>query len=519
VVDLNSSEANKTSADILNMKMYKSAVPNVRYWNNSEKRYYIGTEDGGVKVDTATSPEITHVQEYIATEDITAGDVVSMLKNGEIIVGSDDGGSINIGTESVFNAGSIENVSSIVIDETHFIVAYADPNDSGKGKAILGSINGDSISFGNEYIFNNGNTSYTKAIKLDENRFVVSYRDNGSSDYGRSIVGTISNDTIAFGNEYRFNNAQTSPSTSLQLDNSRFIVTYKDGGNSGNGTAIIGTVTGTAISFGNEYVFNNGNTSFTSSVKVDNNLFVITYKDSAHLGYGTATVGTITGTSISFGNEYVFNPGTTNHLSSIKKDQNNLIITYKDGDNSGYGTATVGTIAGNAISFSDEYVFNYGTTDYIVSELIDDERFIISYRDHDNSGHGTAIVGFVNNNAIHFGNKYVFNEGSTNHIATSSIDSTHFIISYRDDANNYYGTSIAINVSPYAPSIYIGIANETKATGESVPVTIAGISNTLSGLIPNQDYYADDEGVLSTNASGIKIGTAISDSILNIDID
>ena len=42
------------------------------------------------------------------------------------------------------------------------------------------------------------------------------------------------------------------------VEDGRVFIAYRDGGNSNQGTAIIGTVSGTSISFGSETVFNDG---------------------------------------------------------------------------------------------------------------------------------------------------------------------------------------------------------------------------------------------------------------------
>ena len=45
--------------------------------------------------------------------------------------------------------------------------------------------------------------------------------------------------------------------------NEKVVIAYRDQGNSNQGTAIVGTVSGTSISFGSEVVFNSGNTDIS----------------------------------------------------------------------------------------------------------------------------------------------------------------------------------------------------------------------------------------------------------------
>ena len=62
--------------------------------------------------------------------------------------------------------------------------------------------------------------------------------------------------------------------------NNKIVISYSDGGNSDYGTAIVGTVSGTAISFGTAGVFESANSMYISSTFDSNlNKIVIAYQD------------------------------------------------------------------------------------------------------------------------------------------------------------------------------------------------------------------------------------------------
>jgi hypothetical protein len=44
--------------------------------------------------------------------------------------------------------------------------------------------------------------------------------------------------------------------------------------------------------------------------------------------------------------------------------------------------------------------------------------------------------------AISYSSEYVFNSATTYYISVSALDSTHFVVGYRDDGNSSYGTAI-----------------------------------------------------------------------------
>ena len=224
---------------------------------------------------------------------------------------------------------------------------------NGQVEAVSISGLAESIPAGSESVFNSGSSNY-KSISFDPNnsgKFVISYNDQGNSNYGTAIVGTISGTSISFGSEYVFDTGY-SVFTSVSFDpnnSGKFVVCYRNLTNSSYGTACVGTVSGTSISFGSEFVFNSANTGETSISFYTNNSgkFVACYRDGGNSNYGTAIVGTISGTSISFGSESVFNSGATNYISSSfdPNSSGKFVVCYRDGGNSNYGTAIVGQVS------------------------------------------------------------------------------------------------------------------------------------------------------------------------------
>jgi len=169
----------------------------------------------------------------------------------------------------------------------------------------VGTVTGNIITYGSEYVFNSAVTYYCSTITLDTTHFVVAYRNGASSPYnGTAIVGTVSGSTITYGSEFVFNSASTSYISAAALDVTHFIVAYGDD-NSGDGLAIVGTVSGSTITYGTENEFNN-EARYIAATSLDANHFVVAYQDYDNY-FGTAIVGTVSDTTITYGTEYVFN--------------------------------------------------------------------------------------------------------------------------------------------------------------------------------------------------------------------
>ena len=323
---------------------------------------------------------------------------------GKAVVGTVSGTSISFGTEVQFNSGytTFPSISFDPNTANSFIIAFSDGGNSYHGKVVVGIISGTSISFGSEIVFNSATTLQVTASfdPNTANKFVVAYRDSGNSSYGTARVGSVSlGDSITYGSEVVYNSA-SSNNNSIAFDpntSGKFVVSYRDS----NGAAIVGTISGTSISFGTEVVFNSGSTSFGTTFFDPNtaNKFVVAYQDTGNSSYGTAIVGTVSGTSISFGSEVVFNSANT-ELTVVAFDPSNagkLAITYADYGNSQYGTVIVGTVSGTSISFGTEIVYNAGAVarQSISFDSNVSGKFVIAYKDGGNNSYGTAILGSI----------------------------------------------------------------------------------------------------------------------------
>ena len=150
------------------------------------------------------------------------------------------------GTAAEFESGGIVFTASVYDpDANRIIVAYSDAGDSDKGKAVVGTVNGTSISFGTPVEFEAGNTSVGGVTyDTNANRVVIAYKDAGNSNYGTAIVGTVSGTSISFGTAVVYNSGEsTEQAITFDSSNNKVVICYRDNANSNHGTAIVGTVT------------------------------------------------------------------------------------------------------------------------------------------------------------------------------------------------------------------------------------------------------------------------------------
>lgn len=306
------------------------------------------------------------------------------------------------------------------------------------------------ITYGSKKVFNSEQTAEISTTSLDASHFVVAFRkDSAHNYYGTAIVGTVTGTSISYGSEYVYNADRSDGNQVICLDASHFIVIYEDFNDNYDGTAIIGTVTDTdVIEYGTEYDFHSsGRCMSLAATKLDASHFVATYRNSTT--FGGATVITVSPTYvISSGTEKVFNDASTEHISVTSLDATHFVVAYKDGGSSNKGTAIVGTLDGTSISCGSEKVFNDAITDYISVTSLDATHFVVAYRDEGGDDYGCSKVGTVSGTgesaSIVFGSESesVFNEANSRYISVASLDASHFVVVYRDDGNNLKGTAI-----------------------------------------------------------------------------
>ena len=121
-------------------------------------------------------------------------------------------------------------------------------------------------------VFESAATSRISATTLDSTHVLMAYRDEGNSNFGTAVVGTISGDSITYGTPVVFEAATTWVPSATTLDSTHVLIAYRDGGNGSYGTAVVGTISGNSITFGTPVVFNSAWTVYISATALDSTM-------------------------------------------------------------------------------------------------------------------------------------------------------------------------------------------------------------------------------------------------------
>ena len=456
----------------------------------------------------------------IASGALATGDTVIVNADGTVSVVDATAGPPGLGSSVAFNAADIYfTASAFDSNSNKVVIAYRDDGNSRKGTAVVGTVSGDSITFGSDVVFDPSTEARPFSVVFDSssNKVVISFIVPDTN--GSSIVGTVSGNSISFGSSTTFTtNTIISLDATFDSNSNKVVIVYRDENNSNRGRAVVGTVSGTSISFGGSSNFTTNTATFVAvTFDSSNNKVVAAIRDGSNSNYGTAFVGTVSGTSISFGTGVVFESATTNYpKAAFDTNLNKVLISYSDGGNSNYGTAIVGTVSGTSISFGTAAVFETGGVEHLSSSYDStNQKFVIAYDDGGNSGYGTYVVGTVSGTSISFGTPAVFNSASTSFTTTVfDSNSNKIVISYKNGSDSDgYSVVFSFASTNLTSENFVGFANSGYASGQSAAInSTCSVDNKQSGLTAGQTYYVQTDGTLGTTPAdpSVVAGTAIS---------
>ena len=469
-------------------------------------------------------PSVPRQEHAVASGTLPNGKPVVVNSDGTVSVVAETNTPDSSGTPVVFeSATSTYTFATFDSNSNKVVIAYRDDGNSDYGTAIVGTVSGTSISFGTPVVFESADSAYISAtFDSNSNKVVIAYSDLGNNYYGTAVVGTVSGTSISFGTPEVFESATIFyTSAAFDSNSNRVVIAYRDAGNSDYGTAIVGTVSGTSISFGSATVFETANSIyFSAAFDSNSNKVVIAYQDYGNNNYGTAVVGTVSSTSISFGTPVVFNSTRCSFNSAtFDSNLNKVVIAFQDSDNSDRGAAVVGTVSGTSISFGTFVVFESAGISYTFATFDSNlNKVVIAYQNNDNSNYGTIVVGTVSGDSISFGSATVFESADSRYIsATFDSSNNKVVIAYRDAGNSNYGTAVVFTTGFTSQNLtsenYIGIARSGAAdTAGAIIDTQGAIADNLTGLTAGQSYYVQTDGTFSTTPDDPSVfaGTAVS---------
>lgn len=452
------------------------------------------------------------VHSYTVSSDgnISAGDLCEFI-NGQIrktFLSSETNVKTNI------NAANSSFSSAVLLDDIHVLVNY----NTTCLYAVLLTVNGATINIGTPLQINSRTSTHISSTIIDNSRVLVTYCDYSVNYYLWGVILTVSNDTITIGTLTQLNTSASYYINIIRLDSNRALVSYQNGSNNNYLYSAVLSISGTTITPGSFYQINSAGISFPTGVILDSNRVLLCYNASA-------IVLTISGTSISTGSVYSINSASCVCTSLVLLDSNRALLSYQNGGTSPYPIQSVVVfIDGNIISFGNVYTINNVIAYSITSLLLDSNHVLLGYT-NTSSRYMYAVVLTINSAIITIGTLTQINSISTTY--TSAILLNSMTVLMVGTTNSYaYSLMLGINITDVSQIIVSHnkkvhvIASALANSGDTIKCYLKGLIKGLSGLIPNNTYYCDDNGKLTliqTRSGEKSIGVALSSTELLVD--
>lgn len=453
--------------------------------------------------------------DFVASGTLSSGQTVALNSDGTVAAA----GTItllttpNLGTNTTFGSGDVDQVVSVYDPSAQKTVIVYKKNNypTIDVAAVVATVSGTTITFGSEVIAaSNVTDAYSISAVYDSanNKIVISYIDRSNSYYPTAQVGTVSGTSISFGSK----TVIASVSGDYYLDSTYDSVSGKIivvGNQYGEPVGYVGTVSGTSISFGSSYNVATGTTQQVVCYDSANNKIVMAWRTGTN---NKAAVGTISGTTISWGASTTYDSTSIEQVTiAYDTTSEKVVVSFKS---SSQGKAVVGTVSGTSISFGSVVTVSSVSTGDIFVKANPVFGQLLFTLDSGATNVGNVLIATVSGTSLSLGTTTEFYSSSSG-LPTSSCntDTGQMLVVH----SFYTGRAITVETGSNNYTDFIGItASAIADTATGSVNTFGGINEAQSGLTIGSDYYVQDDGTLSTTASSVKVGKAISATTINM---
>jgi len=376
----------------------------------------------------------------------------------------------------------------------------------------------------------NGTTEANKVLTADANKDVTAIRNLTATG---TVTRALTRGSIDVGNSSGVSSAlaKGAAGTVLTSDGTDLSFVAASGGGEqefvasgavGNG-AIVGLNTNGTVSVMQSSYYSATNVDTAgrvfdtfASFDPDTGKVLVTYERTNTNGYPCAVVGTVSGTSISFGTPVVIASVNYSEICSVYDDAANklLLFTFGGGTLSGY----VGTVSGTTTSWGSVNSLISGGSNYCDNGncCFDSNagKAVVGYRNyHSSTYYGYASVVSVSGNSLSVGS-----EALAVQVAHAQPTQGTGGMVFDSNANKV----LYLSAAAAPPHVAVGTVSGTSISF-STPVAVEGtiIANTLKGVFVGGSvnkvlltYFATTRKAVVCSISGTtpSIGTAATDA-------
>ena len=463
-----------------------------------------------------TNPSWTPLSTSPTLEAVASG----ALANGDTIIVNSDGTVSAVAesdnptwTDTANYTGTVGLYTDLLyIPNTNkVVVAFNDNSNSNYGTAIVGTFSDGLISWGAPYVFESSvvDESTELGYSPTEDKVVVFYRHNGNGNL-KGRVGTISGDSISFGSATTSLDPMSSGEhLSISYDSTadKFLVCGRSTSNHLYG--VVATISGTTLSYGSISVIETNSSTIPSlSYNPSENKHLVAWK-AAFNNYGYIRLVTVSGTSFSVSAQNQFTTTSLNKVrTAYEADSGTVVMVYYTGATSDVFAKAV-DMSSTSGTFGSEVTIDSASSSYIAATSNNNDKIYAAYSSKiaPLTVSGTTIT--VGTPTTYSGTTYLaidlaYNSLSDNYVALWTPNGG----SYDGLYNIFTATETSLTEENY-----IGISDAAYSDGATAKIQLVGsVDDAQTGLTAGQQYYIAKNGDLSLSPSAVSVvaGTAVS---------
>ncbi len=324
-----------------------------------------------------------------------------------------------------------------------------------------GSLNGASA------VYSAGNASGNNVALLDTNKVIAVYTDVANSSKPTAVIGTISGTTITWGTPVVFCNVGSTLFDVTVLSATRVVVAYFD--STQGAVARILDISGTTITTRNEDVYAFVTINSISVTTLSSTAVVVVWDDADAVGgKGTSIVLTVSGTDLVSNSTFDFAILAATYCTLAPISSTQVLVIYTDGATT-FGVAQVLNISGTTISGNTVYTFKSSIVLTLYIAQISSGVYAIAYNNNADSGFSAGQILAVSGTVVTY--------GSSVRIINLSASGGFFNVA-KADANNAY--FIYRNVTTTQAAAVIGAISGTTLTLQTPVVIKASVSSAMA---------------------------------------
>ena len=476
----------------------------------------------------------------ISSGAITAGRAVTVAADGKLM-GVTGTSAIN-GTSTVATSAAT-GYHALIYDTTNdkYVVFYVDSGNVGKAK--VGTPSGTTITWGSAVTFgsnviNNSQGLYDACYDPHNNKCVVLFKDTGDSNKGKVCSGTVSGTSITFGTPVTVcaDVMESGSITYCPNADHNYVIVGNDGSNSRT-ISNVGYNSGT-----NSSTWDNNVTLLSTSQgfsidtcwdPVAEKICVAWYNATA--GNGSAIAGTLSSNAVTWGTAQAFNATAVGYQNNIVHHaaSGRNVIVFAESSGNEYAYACTATLSGTVFSFGSHTIISkssgggdVGSKDIGAEYDPSSKKILAAFMDGTSgTDDGLSVVLTVDGTTVTASNGYTFQtqDGIEHGVVCMAYDPDLERIAVTTWGGNtpqeirYYVEKLM--ATSVTATNFVGISQASYTNGQTAKISLTGaVNEAVTGLTPVTKYYVLADGSLGTDSAptGILAGLALASNRLYI---